>query len=44
VLKAEDFKVAGDGKSDNTAALMAIRDQIRAGADRVWHVDFEPGH
>src|SRR5262245_37512753 len=23
---------------------MAIRDQIRAGADRVWLVDFEPGH
>jgi hypothetical protein len=44
VLKAEDFKIVGDGKTDNSAALMAIRDQIRAGKDRVWHVDFEPGH
>jgi hypothetical protein len=44
VLKAHDFGIAGDGKTDNTAALIAIRDQIRAGPDRVWAVDFEPGH
>jgi hypothetical protein len=44
VLKAEDFGVIGDGETDNTAALMAIRDQIRAGPDRVWTVEFEPGH
>jgi hypothetical protein len=44
VLKADDFGIVGDGKSDNTAALIAIRDRIRAGGDRVWRVDFEPGH
>ena len=44
MLRAEDFGIVGDGKSDNTAALIAIRDQIRAGGNRVWHVDFEPGH
>ena len=44
MLKAEDFGVIGDGETDNTAALMAIRDQIRAGPDRVWTVEFEPGH
>jgi hypothetical protein len=44
VIKAEDFGIVGDGGTDNTAALMAIRDQIRAGTDRVWHVDFETGH
>jgi hypothetical protein len=44
VLKAVDFGIVGDGQRDNTAALMAVRDQIRAGPDRVWHVEFEPGH
>jgi hypothetical protein len=44
VLKADDFGVIGDGETDNTAALVAIRDHIRAGPDRVWTVNFEPGH
>jgi len=43
-LCAEDFGIVGDGWTDNTAGLMGIRDQIRAGTDRVWRVDFDPGH
>ena len=44
MLNAQDFGIVGDGHTDNTAALVAIRDHIRAGPDRIWHVDFEPGH
>ena len=44
VLAAEDYGTVGDGQTDNTAGLMAIRDQVRAGTDRVWTVDFDPGH
>jgi hypothetical protein len=44
VLQAADFKIVGDGQTDNSVALIALRDHIRAGADRVWQVEFEPGH
>jgi hypothetical protein len=43
-LNAGDFGVNGDGEQHNTLELMAIRDHIRNGPDRVWHVEFEPGH
>jgi hypothetical protein len=43
-LFAEDYGIVGDGATDNTPGLIALRDQIRAGADRVWTVDFDPGH
>jgi hypothetical protein len=44
VLKADDFGVSGDGQTDNTAPLMALRDAIRTGGKRAWRVEFEPGH
>jgi hypothetical protein len=44
VLEAKEFGVAGDGQTDNTAGLIALRDAIRAGGDRAWRVEFEPGH
>jgi hypothetical protein len=43
-LQAKDFGIVGDGETDNTAGLIALRDTIRAGADRIWRVEFEPGH
>jgi len=43
-LKAKDFGVVGDGQQHNTLELIALRDHIRAGPDRIWHVEFEPGH
>lgn len=43
-LAAEDYGIIGDGQTDNTAGLIAIRDQVRVGTDRVWTVDFDPGH
>jgi hypothetical protein len=43
-LSAEDYGIIGDGLTDNTVGLIALRDQIRAGTDRVWRVDFDPGH
>jgi hypothetical protein len=39
-----DFAVRGDGEQHNTLELIALRDHIRAGPDRIWHVEFEPGH
>ena len=44
ILQAADFDVQGDGQTDNTKFLAALRDHIRAGPDRIWHVEFEPGH
>jgi hypothetical protein len=44
VLNAGDFNVIGDGQQHNTLELMALRDHIRAGPDRIWRVEFEPGH
>ena len=44
ILQAADFDVQGDGQTDNTKFLMALRNHIRAGPDRIWHVEFEPGH
>jgi hypothetical protein len=43
-LNAQDFGVVGDGQQHNTPELMALRDHIRAGPDRIWQVEFEPGH
>jgi hypothetical protein len=43
-LQAKDFGVVGDGATDDTPGLIALRDTIRSGADRVWRVEFEPGH
>lgn len=43
-VKAADFGVKGDGEQHNTLELMALRDHIRNGPDRIWHVEFEPGH
>lgn len=44
MLDAEDFGLVGDGQTDVSANLKALRDVIRAGPDRVWVVDFDPGH
>jgi hypothetical protein len=44
VIAAADFGVAGDGASDNTGELIALRNHIRGGPDRRWLVEFEPGH
>ena len=44
ILQAADFDVHGDGQTDNTKFLAALRDHIRTGPDRIWHVEFEPGH
>jgi hypothetical protein len=43
-INAEDFGVVGDGERHNTLELIALRDHIRDGPDRVWQVEFEPGH
>jgi hypothetical protein len=43
-VQAKEFGVVGDGQTDNTPTLIALRDAIRTGGDRVWRVDFEPGH
>lgn len=43
-LCAEDFGIVGDGETDNTPGLIAVRNAIQTGADRVWRVDFDPGH
>ena len=43
-LQAEDFGLAGDGETDNTPSLIALRNAVRGGADRVWRVDLDPGH
>lgn len=40
----KDFFVKGDGVQHNTLELIALRDHIRAGPDRVWHVEFDHGH
>ena len=40
----QDFGVKGDGQHHNVLELMALRDHIRGGPDRIWHVEFEPGH
>jgi hypothetical protein len=44
MLQAEDFGIVGDGQTDNSPGLRALRDAIRAGVDRSWVVDFDPGH
>lgn len=43
-LRVQDYSVIGDGETDSSAGLKAIRDHIRAGPDQEWHVDFEHGH
>jgi hypothetical protein len=43
-LEAKQFGVTGDGQTDNAASLIALRDAIRAGGDRAWRIEFEPGH
>jgi len=43
-LHARDFGVIGDGQTDDSAGLKAIRDYIRIGDDQEWDVNFEHGH
>jgi hypothetical protein len=44
MLQAGAFGIVGDGRTDNSAALRALRDAIRSGPDRAWQVDFDTGH
>ncbi len=42
-ISAADFGAVGDGATDNSAALIAMRDYMRADTSKVYRVFFPPG-
>ena len=44
IINAADYGVVGDGETDNSSALLLIRDVLRLDLERLHTVEFPPGH
>lgn len=43
-LAVADFGIAGDGVTDSTDGFLALRAHLLTDRDRMWEVEFPPGH